>query len=68
VDKDHAGGVYFALAEVLARQGKRDAAKKQYETAFRFLNPGAERATTAFQLGLLSKCREAVHASEGVPY
>jgi tetratricopeptide (TPR) repeat protein len=54
VDKDHAGGAYFALAEVLARQGKRDAAKKQYETAFRFLNPGAERATTAFQLGLLA--------------
>ena len=54
VDKDHAGRAYFAMAEVLARQGKRNAAKIQYEIAFQLLNPGAERATTAFQLGLLA--------------
>jgi tetratricopeptide (TPR) repeat protein len=54
VDKDHAGSAYFTLAEVLARQGKQDAAKIQYEIAFRLLNPGAERATTALQLGLLA--------------
>ena len=54
VDNDYAGHAYFALAEVLAAQSKKEDAKAQYEIALKFLKPGPDRAVTTLQLGLIA--------------
>ena len=55
VDSGHAGHAYFHYAQALVAQRKKDAAKAQYEIAYKLLNSGGlDHANTALQLGIFA--------------